>query len=977
MNLYRTLILLCLLCLQPVQALTLHSRYDPAPLPPRWSEAELGWLRQQSQLRVGILQEDYRPFTMIARQRVEGLSADYIDLLARMLDKPVALSAFPDKAHLLRALARGEIHLASLGNLTLADSDTRAIRLSNPYFSSPLVFSVPRRYRGALLTPGQRVAAVQDQIDRARFGRYYPTLTLVTYPSNMEAFDAVFFGRDDILLGDAHATHYLNSERFDNLRQRGEAPPELAPAEFRFAVPATEPALLSLVNRGLAAIDDRARNTLFTQWNGPIRDMNERSADLYDAAERAWMRQAPPIRVWLMDNLYPYGALDHDGQLVGMTVDMLDKIRTRTGLTFEFVRADSEGQLAKAMQSGAIDLIGAISQQVAEHYGLRTSVPYATDNIYVILTRQEEQGIDTIRRLAGKTVAMTHHVPLAQRLEGSRITQVESAAEAMEVLAQGRVDAAIVPLYFARHALDNDPQSPLRIAGPADDEPIRMGFASLPHPIVVRDKSGKVLLCNSKYLTQLGAEPKAILGQPFAQGLSGVLDAGSIAVLEQDFARVLQEGQPIFADRLFHHRGTQSDIYHWMVPYFDGEGAISGVIDGWIDITDRKRLEEALREAKQQADSASRAKSDFLATMSHEIRTPMNAILGMLELATEDPALSRHSGELLRIAADSANGLLDLLGDSLDIASIEAGQMTLTPTPCDLAPLLSSVTRVFAGMAEQKGLIYEVRLPDTPMPRVLIDPLRLRQILFNLIGNAIKFTEQGRVAITATLTGGEQPPVLHLTITDTGAGIPADKLPRLFTPFYRAHGQGQFPGSGLGLNIARILCQMMGGEIAVHSQVGEGTRLEIRLPLTLAQQPPAPITAMPAPQPHQAQPLPHRLHILVVDDNHANQILLRQQIKHLGHDVSVRSNGLEALRALASHPFDLVITDCQMPVMDGFELTRNLRALGHDLPVWGFTAHAQPRERELCLAAGMNDCLFKPIGLARLRAALATLGPAP
>ena len=137
--------------------------------------------------------------------------------------------------------------------------------------------------------------------------------------------------------------------------------------------------------------------------------------------------------------------------------------------------------------------------------------------------------------------------------------------------------------------------------------------------------------------------------------------------------------------------------------------------------------------------------------------------------------------------------------------------MTLTPVPCALTPLLVSVTRVFRGMAEQKGLAYDVRLPDSPLPQVLIDPLRLRQILFNLIGNAIKFTEQGRVAITATLTGGEQPPVLHLTITDTGAGIPVDKLPRLFTSFYRAHGQGQFPGSGLGLNIARILCQMMGG----------------------------------------------------------------------------------------------------------------------------------------------------------------------
>lgn len=165
-----------------------------------------------------------------------------------------------------------------------------------------------------------------------------------------------------------------------------------------------------------------------------------------------------------------------------------------------------------------------------------------------------------------------------------------------------------------------------------------------------------------------------------------------------------------------------------------------------------------------------------------------------------------------------------------------------------------------------------------------------------------------------------------------------------------------------------------GGEIGVHSRVGEGTRLEIRLLLTLAEHDPLPAPAL---VPALPQAPSTRLRILVVDDNHANQTLLRQQLKHLGHDVSVRSNGLEALRAVASHSFDLVITDCQMPVMDGFELTRNLRARGHELPVWGFTAHAQPRERELCLAAGMNDCLFKPIGLARLRAALAGLEPSP
>lgn len=1068
MNLYRSLILLCLLFIQPALALTLHSRHDPEIVPPRWSKAEQGWLRQARQLRVGILTEDYRPFSMIvSRHRFEGISADYLGILAHLLQKPLSLHSFADKESALLALRRGEIDLVNLGNLTLADTETSGIRLSRPYFSSALVFSTPKPYQGPLLTPGQRVAAVAGQIDPQRFRLYYPTLTLVTHPSNMEAFDAVFFGRQEILLSDAHAMHYLNSERFDHLRLRGEAQPSLAPADFRFAVSARVPALLGLINRGLEAIDDGTRNAIFSQWNGPIRDMNDSASERYDAAERAWMRQSPPIRVWLMDNLYPYGALDHDGQLTGMTVDMLAKVSKRTGLSFEFIRFDSDRQRDKAIRSGRLDLIGAISRPVAERYGLRPSVPYATDDIYVILTHQGEESIDSLQSLAGKRLGITRYNPLADQLEDSRLTIMESAEEAMQAVEGGRLDAAIVPLYFARHALDNDPRTRLRIAGPADDEPIRMGFASQPgnemlmnildktllaippnelamvsyewrnrklpvpgfierhahafyllfavlfalalvllyrnlmlkrlaraeqasrqqleahvrfikalgesqpHPIVVRDKSGKVLLCNSKYLAQLGARPEDVMGHPFVQGLEGLIDSQSIAALEQDFAKVLQHGQPIFVDRIFNREGSQTHIYHWMVPYFDGEGVISGVIDGWIDITDRKQLEEALRQAKLQADSASRAKSDFLATMSHEIRTPMNAILGMLELATEDPALSRHSAELLRIAADSAHGLLDLLGDTLDISSIEAGQMTLTPTPCELTPLLLSVTRVFGGMAGQKGVAYRVELPGPPLPTVLIDSLRLRQILFNLIGNAIKFTEQGEVSISAALTGDTlHAPVLHLVIADTGVGIQADKLPQLFTPFYRAHSPQQYPGSGLGLNLARILCQMMGGEIGIDSETGRGTRLEIRLPLTLATPDLPQMTATLLP-PREPGP---RLRILVVDDNHANQILLRQQLKHLGHEVSVRSNGLEALRAVGSHPFDLVITDCQMPVMDGFELTRNLRARGHELPVWGFTAHALPRERELCLAAGMNDCLFKPIGLARLRAALAELG---
>jgi two-component system sensor histidine kinase EvgS len=484
--------------------------------------------------------------------------------------------------------------------------------------------------------------------------------------------------------------------------------------------------------------------------------------------------------------------------------------------------------------------------------------------------------------------------------------------------------------------------------------------------------------CNDSYLQAFSCQREEIIGKTVLDAVHS--DKGQAGQFHADYLQVMASDQPMIQDRPLIIGDRALTIYHWILPYRDSLGVVQGVIGGWIDISERRQLLEDLRQAKDQADDANRAKSTFLATMSHEIRTPMNAVIGMLELTLKRADQGHLDRPAIEVAYDSAKDLLELIGDILDIARIESGRLTLHPERVNLRVLVDSVVRVFDGLARQKQLSLVLTLDPGANRQIMIDPLRFKQILSNLISNAIKFTEQGQVSLHLQLQPGQQPgqATLDLWIQDNGIGISCADQKRLFKPFAQAepHGQLARNGTGLGLVICRTLCTMMGGELTLNSRHGEGTEVRIIMPIECLE----PTTA-PEPEQQQLLPLP-ALNVLVIDDHPANRLLMSQQLEYLQLRHTTAHNGKEGLNTWLDGCYDVVIVDCSMPLMNGYDLTRAIR--DHErqyrmkpCTILGYTANAQPEERERCRQAGMNDCLFKPTSLTMLAQRLAAIAMPP
>ena len=482
--------------------------------------------------------------------------------------------------------------------------------------------------------------------------------------------------------------------------------------------------------------------------------------------------------------------------------------------------------------------------------------------------------------------------------------------------------------------------------------------------------------CNPAMERLFGAEPGALVNRStdvLYPSIEDWLEA------EEKAREALGHGE-IFNEQIEFVR--QNGERFWaVVAARELEAGAAEVLYTFTDVTAQQNLMRAMVRAKEMADAASQSKSSFLATMSHEIRTPMNGVLGMLELM-EFTDLNSEQRESLTVARDSATALLRLIDDILDFSKIEAGQLEICAEPVSLQALAARAATVYAELATRKGLLLEHRVDPRIAPAHTGDGLRITQIINNLLSNAIKFTTRGKVTLEVESLGqsGELEQ-LKLTVRDTGIGVSADEQRRLFQPFVQANSSTtrNFGGTGLGLSICRRLAEMMGGNISMESAAGHGTTMTVLLKLPLAD------AVLLADRDsalreeinarNQAEAMGHTLGatILVADDHPVNLRLMERQATLLGYETVLAHDGVEALEKWKNGHFAMLLTDCHMPRMDGYELAREIRRIEAEtgvakpLPIIACTANALAGDAAACFEAGMNDYLSKPTTLQALK----------
>jgi PAS domain S-box-containing protein len=515
---------------------------------------------------------------------------------------------------------------------------------------------------------------------------------------------------------------------------------------------------------------------------------------------------------------------------------------------------------------------------------------------------------------------------------------------------------------------------------------VRAALDTLAEGLLVIDRKQNIVLANHAFAAFLGKTPEELIGHNAASLDWRETDDQPLSKDQLPWLVTLRDAS-VQQDRMLNLRNIQSRQRNFIVncsPVLAGGGKANGVFISLNDVTQLEQNKVELHRAKDAAEAANRAKSEFLANMSHEIRTPMNAILGFTELLKRGYSRSeRDTAKFLNTIHSSGTHLLELINDILDLSKVEAGQMEMERIPCAPHQIVREVVTVLTSVAQRKGIALEFQVRSAVPATIQSDPRRLRQIVTNLVGNAIKFTEKGGVRVALHLKTGNVPPLLTIDVSDSGIGIPVDKLDSIFDPFVQADTSvtRRFGGTGLGLSISRRFARALGGNIVASSEPGKGSTFAVTIDC-------GPLDGVRMLEPAEVLPAEEdvrthdgvqwkfpRARVLVVDDGPENRDLVTLVLEEYGLQVEQAENGKTGLDLALQGRFDVVLIDIQMPVMDGNTATRLMRERGLKLPIYALTANAMKGFEEEIVAAGFTGYLTKPLDIDKLVATLAeTLG---
>jgi two-component system sensor histidine kinase EvgS len=1033
------------------------------------SAQDAAWLRQHPVLTVGAYREGYPPFEELRDGQLEGLGPDYLHEVAGELGVTFQTRSFDTWPHLLAALARGEIDVAT--SVTPLEQGMPGIRVGATYFES--LPALVQRNDAAIIhrtseLGGKRLAVHAGYFDMTALRRELPDTTLVEVGSTAEALQRVRMGEVAAYIDNPYsAREFVARLGMEHELHVGD-PLALPISALSFAVPVAEAPLGRAIDHALAELTAADHGRLRAPWVG--RDIAPRPRQFaipLSEREKAWLHDLPPLRLGVDPSYAPFSLITGQGQAEGLALDYVREIAAELGLRFTQVPSENWTGTVASVKRGEVDVVAAINPQSATWPYLEPTTSYL-DFPIMIVTREGSPVIVGRDDLTGKRVlGNTTREPIRRllgRIPGVIVLPAATEAEGLRRLAAGEGDAFVGNLASVDYLIREQFLGQLKVAAPTgDNEAIAMGvrrelapliplinrvLVNLPthrqqeirntwfasHYVVGptwREIASRVLPFVAVLLASLiaisyaylnlrretrrrerterrlaevtahvpavvyeavrdtegqysmayvGGDPQTLLGMEPGELLAGG-DSLLAPVAPEDrdalrdaFERSARDTSPLHVTVRAQVGGRVRYLSSDAVPLAAADGNVrwNGY---WVDVTTQELASRGVAKARDEAEAATRAKSDFLATISHEIRTPMNGVIGLLDVLERTP-LDGEQRRMVATIEHSAEALMHILDDVLDFSKIEAGHLALDPRPTDPRALVDDAVAIMAAQAEAKGLALEAHLDVALAPAVLVDDGRLRQVLLNLIGNAIKFTAAGHIRVDVHVDeehAGRQR--VRFVVTDTGIGIHAAKLRHVFAPFSQAESSTtrRFGGTGLGLSISRRLIERMGGHIVIQSEPGKGTVVTATVewpmvdPLSIV--PPATADVAPAQSPRLR---PAR--ILVAEDHPVNQQLVRAQLQMHGLTCDIVDDGEAAVAALDEADYDLLLVDCHMPRMDGYAVAREVRrreeGTSRHLPIVAMTADARADQRERCLAAGMDDLLRKPIRLEAFHAAV-------